>query len=92
MPVFTLISSGQQALERMGIKCLLISACSVVILRKRVPNAVVVCFVIDEARRNMNSSPRRTPGSGSAVALRYRIPASAGMTATFYFIGPEQYF
>jgi hypothetical protein len=48
MPVFTLISSGQQALERMGIKCLLISACSVVILRKRVPNAVVVCFVIFE--------------------------------------------
>ncbi len=30
------------------------------------------------------------PGVQSAVALRYWIPASAGMTTTFYFIGPEQ--
>ena len=29
-------------------------------------------------------------GVQSAVALRYWIPAFAGMTATFYFIGPKQ--
>ena len=29
-------------------------------------------------------------GVQSAMALRYWIPASAGMTATFYFIGPKQ--
>ena len=26
----------------------------------------------------------------SAIALRYWIPAFAGMTKTFYFIGPKQ--
>ena len=30
-------------------------------------------------------------GVQSALALRYWIPALAGMTATFYFIGQEQY-
>ena len=29
-------------------------------------------------------------GVQPAVTLRYWIPAFAGMTATFYFIGPEQ--
>lgn len=29
-------------------------------------------------------------GVQSAIALRYWIPAFAGMTATFYFIGSEQ--
>ncbi len=29
-------------------------------------------------------------GAHSAIALRYWIPAFAGMTATFYFIGPKQ--
>ena len=29
-------------------------------------------------------------GVQSTVALRYWIPAFAGMTATFYFTGPEQ--
>jgi hypothetical protein len=29
-------------------------------------------------------------GVQSAVALRYWIPAFAGMTATFYSIGPKQ--
>ncbi len=34
-----------------------------------------------------------TPGKArvhSAIALRYWIPAFAGMTKTFYFIGPKQ--
>jgi hypothetical protein len=29
-------------------------------------------------------------GVQSAFALRYWIPAFAGMTVTFYFIGPKQ--
>ena len=35
-------------------------------------------------------TPAKANGVQSAVVLRYWIPVSAGMTATFYFSGPMQ--